>query len=377
MTTALELTQQLIACPSVTPDDGGCQQIIADFLRPLGFEIEHLRFHDVDNLWARRGDTAPLFVFVGHTDVVPSGPEQEWQFPPFQPTIHNGYLYGRGAADMKSSIAAMLTAYQKFLTAKPEFAGSIALLLTSDEEGPSINGVAKVIEVLQARNEQIDWALVGEPSSTAQVGDTLKNGRRGSLSGKLTVRGKQGHIAYPQWADNAIHRLMPAITELVNIEWDQGNRFFPATSLQFSNIHAGTGANNVIPGSIETLFNFRYSPEVTAEQLQTRFETVLKQHQLDYSVEWNLSGKPFITQPGTLVSASIEAIKRVCGYQPALSTSGGTSDGRFIAPTGSEVIELGVCNSTIHQIDERVRIADIETLEKIYLETLYRLFKSY
>ena len=371
--TMLELAQQLMACPSITPDDQGCQQIIATFLEKLGFTIEHLRFGEVDNLWARRGQQDPVFAFVGHTDVVPTGPEEQWRFPPFDPVLDDGYLYGRGAADMKGNIAAMMAAYEKFIGHYPQSNGSLAFLITSDEEGPGINGVAKVIEVLQNRHEKITWALVGEPSSSKKTGDTIKNGRRGSLSGKLMIKGKQGHIAYPQLAKNPIHLSMPALTALCATEWDHGNAFFPATQLQFSHIHSGAGATNVIPGDLTALFNFRYSTEITAEGLKTRVHKILDEHRLDYSLEWSHSGKPFLTTPGALVNAGVHAINKHCGYKPELSTSGGTSDGRFIAPTGSEVIELGVCNATIHQVNECVKIADLELLEKIYFSLLTHL----
>lgn len=374
MQTTLELTKQLIACPSVTPNDAGCQMIIANFLQRLGFHIENLRFGEVDNLWARRGSTAPLFAFVGHTDVVPTGPEHLWQSPPFEPTIRDGYLYGRGAADMKGNIAAMLVAYERFIKAYPNFSGSLAFMITSDEEGPSIDGIAKVVQHLQQRNEHIDWALVGEPSSSNKIGDTIKNGRRGSLSGKLTINGKQGHIAYPHLAENPIHHAMHTLSKLCAIEWDKGNEFFPATSLQFSNILAGTGANNVIPGELTAHFNFRYSTEISFEELQKEVHAILDEHNMEYTIDWSHSGQPFLTKPGTLVNASIHAIEKVCAYTPTLSTTGGTSDGRFIAPTGSEVIELGICNATIHQIDECVKIDDLNLLEDIYFSTLEQLF---
>jgi succinyl-diaminopimelate desuccinylase len=373
MSDTLALAKELIARPSVTPEDAGCQTILAQRLRTLGFQIEHLRFGDVDNLWARRGSDAPLFVFAGHTDVVPSGPESDWRYPPFSPTEENGLLYGRGAADMKGSLAAMITATERFIARHPDHKGSIAYLLTSDEEGVAIDGTVKVVEWLQARNETIDWCLVGEPTSSDKVGDVIKNGRRGSLGATLTVHGVQGHVAYPQLAKNPLHLFAPALAELVTMEWDQGNEHFPPTTFQISNIQAGTGATNVIPGELRVMFNFRFSTEVTDAELRSRVETIFNKHQLDFHIDWQLSGQPFLTPEGELVNASRQAIKSVCGYTAELSTSGGTSDGRFIAPTGAQVVELGPLNATIHKVDEHVNIAALDTLSSIYQEILINL----
>ena len=373
MSATLDLSRALIERPSVTPDDQGCQHLLAERLQAIGFRIEHLRFDDVDNLWARRGDATPLFVFAGHTDVVPPGPLDAWDSPPFEPVIRDGLLYGRGAADMKGSIAAMVTACERFVANHPDHAGSIAFLITSDEEGPCINGTVKVIEALQARDEQIDYCLVGEPSSKTQTGDTIKNGRRGSLNGILEIRGQQGHVAYPQLADNPIHKAAPALAELSTVEWDQGNEFFPPTSFQISNIRAGTGAENVIPGMLDILFNLRFSTESTTESIKSRVEDILTHHGLDYSLSWKLSGKPFLTPAGELVDAARTAIKAVAGIDTELSTSGGTSDGRYIAPTGAQVLELGPVNATIHQINECVNVAELDTLSDIYEEILKQL----
>ena len=378
MSATLELTEDLISRPSVTPEDFGCQQLLADRLAAIGFTIEHLRFGQegdwTDNIWARRGTQGPLLAFAGHTDVVPTGPEANWTSPPFEPAIRDGLLYGRGTADMKGSIAAFVTACERFIADHPNHDGSIAFLITSDEEGPATGGTVKVIETLEARNEKIDWCLVGEPSSTNRVGDIVKNGRRGSLNGRLTVKGKQGHIAYPHLAENPFHLLTPALTELCRVEWDQGNDDFPPTSFQVSNLNSGTGVTNVIPGTAEVVFNFRYSTEVTHEQLQVRVEALLEQHGLNYDLSWELSGKPFRTASGALVDATKYAIKAVTGYDTELSTSGGTSDGRFIAPTGAQVIELGPLNATIHQVNECVSVADLDTLSTIYETLLSRLF---
>lgn len=371
--TTLQLTKELIARASVTPADAGCQQLLAAQLAPLGFNIEHLRFGDVDNLWARRGDTAPLFVFAGHTDVVPTGPETDWTFPPFTPSEHNGMLYGRGSADMKGSIAAMITACARFVTQHPKHRGSIGFLITSDEEGPAVDGTVKVVETLQQRKEPIRWCLVGEPTSTAKVGDVIKNGRRGSLNGRLIIHGQQGHVAYPHLARNPIHQVAPALTELCAVTWDNGNAHFPPTTFQISNIHAGTGASNVIPGKVTIDFNFRFSTEVTDAILKARVATLLDKHKLDYEIEWSLSGNPFLTPAGELVDATRQAVQEVCGYATELSTSGGTSDGRFIAPTGAQVLELGPLNATIHKVDEHVRIADLDMLSKIYERILEQL----
>lgn len=373
MSATLELAKALIARPSVTPNDEGCQQLLAERLAPLGFVAEHLRFEDVDNLWLRRGTTQPVFCFAGHTDVVPTGPLAAWDSPPFSPDIRDGMLYGRGAADMKGSIAAFVVACENFVREHPDHQGSIAYLITSDEEGPSINGTVKVVEVLEQRQEKIEWCLVGEPSSSCCVGDVVKNGRRGSLNGKLTVLGQQGHVAYPQLADNPVHRVAPALAELVSIEWDKGNAFFPPTSFQLSNIKAGTGATNVIPGTVEILFNFRFSTEQTDTGLRQQVENLLDNHKLHYELEWTLSGQPFLTARGDLVTAGVTAIQAVNGIHTELSTSGGTSDGRFIAPTGAQVMELGPVNKTIHKINECVAIADLDALSIIYQKILEHL----
>lgn len=369
----LDLACELIARPSVTPDDAGCQELLISRLEALGFTIERLPFAEVTNLWARRGQTGPLFCFAGHTDVVPSGPAERWSYPPFQPTLQEGYLYGRGAADMKGSIAAFITALERFIDHHPDHNGSIALLITSDEEGPFINGTTRVIDHLEARQEKIDWCIVGEPSSTEKVGDVIKNGRRGSLSGNLKVLGKQGHVAYPHLVRNPIHLAAPALAELAATEWDQGNDFFPPTSFQISNIHAGTGATNVVPGQVEIDFNFRFSTESSAEGLQQQVSALLDKHQLEYELSWVLSGNPFLTAAGELVAAAQAAIHAITGLETELSTSGGTSDGRFIAPTGAQVVELGPVNATIHQIDERVRSRDLDTLSDLYENILARL----
>lgn len=373
MSATLELSRALIARPSITPDDQGCQQLLAERLQQIGFVIEHLRFGDVDNLWARRGTSAPLFAFAGHTDVVPTGPLADWDSDPFEPAIRDGYLFGRGAADMKSSIAAMLTACERFVAAHDDHSGSIAFLITSDEEGPSVNGTVKVVEELESRNEKINWCLVGEPSSKDQTGDTIKNGRRGSLCGVLTIKGKQGHVAYPQFADNPIHRAAPALSELAALEWDRGNDFFPPTSFQISNINAGTGAENVIPGSIALSFNLRFSTASTADSLKSRVTAILDSHQLDYDIQWRLSGQPFLTPAGELVDAARRAIQSHVGITTVLSTGGGTSDGRFIAPTGAQVVELGPVNATIHQTNECVNISELDKLSEIYEDILKQL----
>lgn len=373
MSPTLELSRALIARPSVTPDDQGCQQMLAQRLEKIGFVIEHLRFDDVDNLWARRGSAEPVFAFAGHTDVVPTGPLADWDSAPFEPEIRDGCLFGRGAADMKGSIAAMVTACERFVAGHADHTGSIAFLITSDEEGPSVNGTIKVIEHLEARNEKIKWCLVGEPSSKDQTGDTIKNGRRGSLCGVLTVRGRQGHVAYPQLADNPIHRATPALHELASIEWDTGNEFFPPTTFQISNINAGTGAENVIPGSVQVLFNLRFSTESTAEALKSQVSAVMERHGLDYDIQWRLSGEPFLTPAGELVDAARHAIHATMAINTELSTSGGTSDGRFIAPTGAQVVELGPVNATIHQTNECVNIAELDRLSAIYEQILEQL----
>lgn len=366
----LALTLDLLARPSLTPNDAGCQDLLISRLQPLGFEIHRLRFGDVDNLWARRGNAKPLVVFAGHTDVVPTGPREKWAVDPFKPEIRDGFAYGRGAADMKASLAAFIVAIEEFLHARPTHLGSIGLLITSDEEGPSTHGTLKVIDWLRMRNEAIDYCLVGEPSCVERLGDTIKNGRRGSLNGCLTVYGKQGHIAYPHLAENPIHRFAAAAAELAAIEWDRGNEYFPPTTFQMSNVHAGTGAGNVIPGQLEAQFNFRFSTAVTEAQLRARLEDVLAKHKIHFDLKWNLSGQPFLTPAGRLVQVVSDAIHAELGLRPALSTSGGTSDGRFIAPTGAEVVELGPLNATIHQINERVAVADLPRLSAIYRRTL-------
>lgn len=369
----LHLTEELIRRPSVTPLDEGCQQLMADRLSALGFDIESMFFEDTLNLWARRGQGKPLFCFAGHTDVVPTGPLEQWDSPPFEPEIRDGLLYGRGTADMKGSLAAMIVATERFLAKKPQLTGDIAFLITSDEEGPFINGTKRVIETLEARQEKISWCLVGEPSSTHQVGDVIKNGRRGSLTGYLKVKGVQGHVAYPHLVDNPIHKAAPALAALSTEVWDHGNAFFPATSFQISNIHAGTGATNVVPGELSLTFNFRYSTEVTAEQLQQRVLALLDQHQLNYDIDWVLNGLPFLTDRGPLVEAAAKAVRKVQGFETSLETTGGTSDGRFIAPTGAQVVELGPCNGTIHKINEHVRVADLDLLTDMYEAILWHL----
>jgi succinyl-diaminopimelate desuccinylase len=373
MTTSLDLCCELIRRASVTPNDAGCQSLMADYLTPLGFQCEHLRFGEVDNLWAERGTSGPLLVFAGHTDVVPTGPESEWQSPPFEPTVKDGVLYGRGAADMKASLAAMLVACERFVAEHPDHPGRIGFLVTSDEEGPAVDGTVKVIDWLQEQGKALDWCLVGEPSSESRLGDVIKNGRRGSLGAVLTVRGVQGHIAYPQLADNPIHRALPALAQLASESWDSGNEFFPATSFQLSNINGGTGATNVIPGELSVQFNFRFSTEVTAAQLRQRTEAILEAHTVDYNIDWNLSGEPFLTARGDLVDAVIASIEDCLGLQARLSTAGGTSDGRFIAPTGAQVVELGPVNATIHKVDECVRCDDVEQLAGLYQGILERL----
>ena len=374
----LQLACELIERPSVTPLDAGCQPLMQARLETIGFHCQTLTFNeggpDIDNLWAVRGDSGPILCFAGHTDVVPTGPETEWAIPPFSPTIKDGMLYGRGAADMKGSLASMVIACEEFVAAHPNHPGRIAFLITADEEGPAIDGTVKVVKHLQDEGTHIDWCIVGEPSSTSKVGDTIKNGRRGSLGAVLTINGKQGHVAYPHLADNPIHRLAPALAELNSEHWDSGNDFFPATSFQVSNINGGTGATNVIPGKVDVICNFRFSTEVTAEELQTRTEAILKKHQLNYDIQWNLSGQPFLTAEGDLVEAAVHSIRAVTGLDTELSTAGGTSDGRFIAPTGTQVVELGPVNATIHQVDECVLASDLDTLSKIYQNILEKLF---
>jgi len=369
----LQLLTELIAKPSVTPDDRGCQQLLIDRLSAIGFECETLIFEDVTNLWARRGNSAPLLAFIGHTDVVPTGPLDQWHSDPFKPEIRDGLLYGRGAADMKSGIAAMVTACERFVKDRPDHHGSIALLITSDEEGPALNGTLRVIETLEARGEKIDWALVGEPSSSNQLGDVVKNGRRGSIGAALTVHGVQGHVAYPHLADNPVHRVMPALTELCEREWDQRNESFPATSFQISNINAGTGVDNVIPGQVEVNFNLRYSTELDHQRVIDTTETILNKHNLDYNIDWRHSGYPFLTAEGALVEAAKQSINAITGLDTQLSTAGGTSDGRFVAPTGAQVLELGPVNASIHKINEHVRVSDLDRLSEIYQGILAKL----
>ncbi len=372
MAETIELARQLIQKKSVTPEDNGCQQLIADFLQPLGFESSHLKFGEVKNLWAATSGSGPLLVFAGHTDVVPAGPEDQWTFPPFDATVNDGYLYGRGAADMKSSIAAMMVATKRVM-ANHSLRGRMGFLITSDEEGPAVDGTVRVMDYLQEQNTPIDWCIVGEPTSTTRLGDVVKNGRRGSLNGRLTVNGRQGHVAYPHLARNPVHLFAAALQSLTKEVWDNGNEFFPQTTFQVSNLSAGTGVENVIPGELHCQFNFRFSTEVTAEQLKTRVHDLLDSHDLDYQLSWRLSGNPFITGRGRLVAATCSAIEKVCGITSELSTSGGTSDGRFIAPTGTEVLELGPVNATIHQIDECVSCDDLLLLTDVYERLIIEL----
>ena len=366
MTATLNLTCDLISKKSVSPEDMGCQALLAERLEKMGFSIEKMPFGQVSNFWARRGTEAPLLCFAGHTDVVPAGDLKQWQSEPFQPEVRDGRLFGRGAADMKGSIAAMVTACERFITDNPEYPGSIAFLITSDEESIAVDGTRRVIETLQARNESIDYCIVGEPSSNEVLGDIIRNGRRGSLNGTLTVHGTEGHVAYPDLASNPIHHFMPALAELCAVEWDQGNDYFPPTSFQISNIHAGEGTNNVVPGEMKALFNFRFSTEVTFELLQQQTEAIFNRHYSDYSIEWQLSGNPFITEEGILTEAVKQAIYKVTGVETELSTGGGTSDGRFIAPAGAQVVEIGPSNKTIHKANEEVLVDDLERLSQIY-----------
>lgn len=375
LSSTLQLAMELMRRPSVTPDDVGCQELMIERLERLGFHIERLPFGDVENFWAVRGHHGPVLAFAGHTDVVPSGPDVLWEYPPFEPRIDDeGMLCGRGAADMKGSLAAMLTAVERFVTAHPDHDGKIAFLITSDEEGPAIDGTRAVVEHLRETHERLDYCIVGEPSSTHELADTIKNGRRGSLGGVLHVKGIQGHVAYPHLARNPIHETAPALDALVREHWDGGNAFFPATSFQISNIRSGTGATNVIPGELEVIFNFRYSTEVTYQQLQERTQAILDAHGLDYRLDWTLNGEPFLTAEGELVAASLAGVEEVLKQRPELSTAGGTSDGRFIATLGAQVVELGPLNATIHKINERVRAADLDTLSDIYEAILRRLF---
>ncbi|WP_305423740.1 succinyl-diaminopimelate desuccinylase [Photobacterium leiognathi] len=366
----IALAKDLMSRPSVTPEDAGCQDVMIARLEQLGFTIETMVFEDTTNLWARRGTQAPLFVFAGHTDVVPSGPVEQWHTPPFEPTIIDGYLHGHGAADMKGSLACMIVAIERFIAENPDHNGSIALLITSDEEGPFINGTTRVVDTLEARNEKIDMCIVGEPSSTLNVGDVVKNGRRGSITGDLTVKGIQGHVAYPHLANNPVHKALPALAELAATTWDNGNEYFPPTSFQIPNIAAGTGASNVIPGEFQVQFNFRFSTELTDTEIKRRVHSVLDAHGLDYDLKWTLSGHPFLTDKGTLVEAVVAAIEEVNHQQPELLTTGGTSDGRFIARTGAQVVELGPVNATIHKVNECVKVADLEKLTDMYQKVL-------
>jgi succinyl-diaminopimelate desuccinylase len=373
MSATLELTQNLLARTSITPADEGCQALMAQRLEKFGFRVEHLRYGNVDNLWAVRGDSSPVLCFAGHTDVVPTGPLEEWKTDPFKPTIVDGMLYGRGAADMKSGLAAMITATEAFVTENQQHKGTIAFLITSDEEGPSVDGTKKVVETLMERKARIDWCIVGEPSSEVTTGDMIKIGRRGSLSGRLTVHGVQGHIAYPHLAENPVHSFAPALAELAARVWDNGNEHFQPTTFQVSNFNAGTGAPNVIPGELKARFNLRYSPVQTLATLKSTVEEILTRHKVRYTLEWHLSGEPFYTPPGVLLKGVSAAVVSVLGTAPVYSTGGGTSDGRFIAQMGAEVVELGVPNPTIHKVNECVRVADIDMLHTIYVQALRNL----
>ncbi|MCZ6832034.1 MAG: succinyl-diaminopimelate desuccinylase [Gammaproteobacteria bacterium] len=373
MSDTLELCCELIRRPSVTPEDAGCQALMMERLVKIGFACEPLRFGEVDNFWAQRGESGPLLVFAGHTDVVPTGPEQEWHSPPFEPTIKDGMLYGRGAADMKGSLAAMVVACEQFVAQHPDHPGRIGFLITSDEEGPAVDGTVRVLQWLQQQGQSIDWCVVGEPSSTERLGDVIKNGRRGSLGALLRIHGIQGHIAYPRLADNPIHRALPALAALCAETWDSGNEFFPPTSMQISNINGGTGASNVIPGVLEVMFNFRFSTELTAAELQQRTAALLDAHDLNYGIEWSLSGEPFLNAQGELVEATIASIRDCLQLETQLSTAGGTSDGRFIAPTGAQVVEVGPINASIHKLNEEVRCADLEALSGLYRDIIQRL----
>lgn len=376
MSDTLKLTTELINRKTLTPDDNGCQKLIAKRLSENGFSAEHLRFDDVDNLWITHGNSGPLFVFAGHTDTVPVGPIEKWNTDPFKAEIKEGYLYGRGAADMKSGIAAMVTAAERYVQKNPNHNGTIALLITSDEEGPSINGTRKVIDYLNEKKIKIDWCVLGEPSSEKQLADVIRIGRRGSLNGILKINGIQGHVAYPEKAKNPIHEAVRFLNELTSIEWDHGNDSFPPTSFQISNINAGTGADNVIPDTLNLLFNFRFSTETSQNELEEKVESTLKKYNLDYNLEWKLSGAPFLTDSGSLIDAATTAIKEIVGIDTVCSTGGGTSDGRFIAPTGAQTIELGVVNETIHKINECVKVEDLDTLSGIYEKVLEELLSN-
>ena len=377
MSKTLELAQALIQRNSVTPEDKGCQSLMQTRLEAAGFHCEAMNFADVTNFWATRGQSGPVLAFAGHTDVVPTGDARHWEYPPFDASVADGYLHGRGAADMKGSLAAMVVAVERFVAEHPDHSGRIAFLITSDEEGDAYNGTVKVVEALQARGEHIDMALVGEPSSTTRVGDVIKNGRRGSMLGYLRVKGRQGHVAYPHLALNPIHSLAPALAELAETSWDQGNDFFPATSFQVANMSSGTGATNVIPGDVELQFSFRFSTEVTAEDLQRRVRDILDHHGLDYDLSFEVKGLPFLTDEGSLVDAAVNAVTRSTGERPELSTAGGTSDGRFIASImGSQVVELGPINKTIHQVNECVSVADLDQLTDMYYYLMVELFTA-
>jgi len=376
MSSTLSLTESLLRRPSVSPEDHGCLDLICERLAPLGFRNERLRYGPVDNLWATRGSGRPVLCFAGHTDVVPTGPREEWRTDPFEPVIRDGFLYGRGAADMKSGLAAMVTAVERFVARQPTHRGTLAFLLTSDEEGPAVDGTRRVVQVLEARGHKIDWCVVGEPTSHGRLGDTIKIGRRGSLSGRLTVHGVQGHIAYPHLADNPVHAFAPALAELTARRWDEGNDYFQPTSFQVSNIAGGTGAPNVIPGELKVRFNLRFSTEQTVETLQRAVLEILDRHRVNYTLEWHVSGLPFLTPPGQLTEAVASAVRHVLGHAPQFSTTGGTSDGRFIAPTGAQVVELGVGNATIHKVNECVRVEDIDALSQVYERVMQQLLVS-
>ena len=373
MSDTLNLTCELIRCRSVTPDDAGCMGLITERLEPAGFTTERLDFGDTQNLFMRHGTARPLLVFLGHTDVVPSGPEADWSHPPFEPTLSDGLLFGRGAADMKSGVAAMVTALERFVRKYPDHRGSVSILMTSDEEGAATNGVVKVVETFKSRDEHIDWCVIGEPSSFDRLGDVIRVGRRGSLCGVMTVHGVQGHVAYPDKADNPIHRFAPALAELSTEIWDNGNEFFPPTSFQVSNIRSGTGAENVIPGRLEVSFNFRYSTALTETEIKQRVEAILNRHSVRYDITWRLSGSPFLTTGTELIDATQAALTQIVGQPARPDTGGGTSDGRFIAPTGAQVVELGPLNGTIHKIDEHVPVADIDVLADVYEQILVNL----
>ena len=373
MSEILDLAIELIRRPSVTPNDAGCQEVLIERLRPLGFEVECLKFGDVDNFWARRGNAAPVFVFAGHTDVVPAGAKERWSFDPFSPVVRDGYLFGRGAADMKGSLAAIVVACERFISRFPEHSGSLAFLVTSDEEGRAVDGTARVLETLAERNERFDWCLVGEPSSSERLGDVIKNGRRGSLHGWLRVVGTGGHVAYPHLARNPVHAFAPALSELCTVTWDHGTKHFSPTGFQVTNMRGESGAENVIPGDLEVTFNFRFSSTLSEQSIQARVSEILDRHRLDYSLDWRLSGKPFITEKGALLEATTRAVEDVTGRPPELSTTGGTSDGRFIAQTGAQVVELGPVNKTIHKVNECVQVGELSTLCEIYERVLQSL----